>query len=257
MKLSWLECFDQIIYCSAVPQVVYCVMKSKWYELKPSAIKLRKKGYSIRDIEKALKIPRSTLSGWLKDIKLTKKQKEELHNKWKTGLDKARKRAVIWHNQQKQCRIAQAKKQAELVLSKIDIDNKHILELALAMLYLGEGDKTKETNIGSSDLLILKFFIKSLETLFKISRLDITCQLHLRIDQDERKMIHYWSKELDIPKNKFRAYKDKRTAKSRTYPHYKGVCVVRCGKVAIQRRIVHLSKKYCKIVAAGSVSSVG
>jgi hypothetical protein len=143
------------------------------------------------------------------------------------------------------------------VLSKIDINNKHILELALAMLCLGEGDKTKETNVGSSDPLILKFFIKSLETLFNVNRSDITCQLHLRIDQDEKKIIHYWSKELNIPKSKFRAYKDKRTAKSRTYPHYKGVCIVRCGKVAIQRRIVHLSKKYCKIVTARSVSSAG
>jgi len=51
-------------------------MKSKWFELKPSAKKLRKKGLSIGDIERRLKIPRSTLSGWLKDIKLTSKQRK-------------------------------------------------------------------------------------------------------------------------------------------------------------------------------------
>jgi len=38
-------------------------MKSKWYELKPDAIKLRKKGFSIGKIERRLGIPRSTLSG--------------------------------------------------------------------------------------------------------------------------------------------------------------------------------------------------
>ena len=46
-------------------------MRSKWFELKPDAIKLRKKGLSIREIELRLGIPRSTLSGWLKDIKLS------------------------------------------------------------------------------------------------------------------------------------------------------------------------------------------
>lgn len=50
-------------------------MYSKWYELKPKAVELRKEGTSIREIEKLLSIPRSTLSGWLKNIKLTTEQK--------------------------------------------------------------------------------------------------------------------------------------------------------------------------------------
>lgn len=61
-------------------------------------------------------------------------------------------------------------------------------------------------------------------------------------------MIQYWSKELGIAPNKFNTWKDKRTAKPKTYPDYKGVCVVRCGNLAIQRRIVYLSKEFCKII---------
>ena len=53
-------------------------MKSKWYELKENAIKLRQQGFSIGKIERDLGIPRSTLSGWLKNIKLTARQKELL-----------------------------------------------------------------------------------------------------------------------------------------------------------------------------------
>jgi hypothetical protein len=223
-------------------------MKSKWYELKPTAIKMRKTGCSIRDIEKTLNIPRSTLSGWFKNIKLTKKQKEQLQKNWKRGLIKARKKAAIWHKTQKQQRISQAKKEATSTLSKIDTKNKQILELALSMLYLGEGDKTKETNMGSSNPFILKFFIRSLKILFDVNPSDITCQLHLRNDQNKKELIQYWSKELGIAPNKFNAWKDKRTAKSKTYPDYKGVCIVRCGNIAIQRRIVYLSKKFCKIV---------
>ena len=45
-------------------------MQSKWFELKPTAVKLRRKGFSIGKIEYNLGIPRSTLSGWLKNIEL-------------------------------------------------------------------------------------------------------------------------------------------------------------------------------------------
>ena len=53
-------------------------MKSKWFELKSKAIYLRKQGKSIRDIEESLVIPRSTLSGWFQNIKLTDSQYKSL-----------------------------------------------------------------------------------------------------------------------------------------------------------------------------------
>jgi len=84
-------------------------MKSQWYELKDRAIKLRKRGLSIGKIERRLKIPRSTLSGWFKNIELTPKQKEKLLNDWKNGLIKAREKAVLWHNTQKEKRLQEAK----------------------------------------------------------------------------------------------------------------------------------------------------
>ena len=126
-------------------------MTSKWYELKDSAIKLRQRGFSIGEIERRLGIPRSTLSGWLKNIKLTAEQKEKLLQKWKNGLIKARQGAVVWHNAQKAERIKEAEKSAKETLKNINLNDKNILELALAFLYLGEGSKNNpETALGSS-----------------------------------------------------------------------------------------------------------
>lgn len=56
-------------------------MRSKWYEIKPEAIRLRKKGNSLKDIREILSIPLPTLSGWFKDIKLTKRQTRILKKK--------------------------------------------------------------------------------------------------------------------------------------------------------------------------------
>ena len=220
-------------------------MISRWYELKSEAIKMRENGTSIREVEKLLKIPRSTLSGWFKDIKLTKEQKDKLDKNLRASLSNARKKAVLWHNLQKEKRLQVAKNKAIKILENINFKDKNILKLALAMLYLGEGDKTNLTSIGNSNPLILKFFIKSVESLFNIDKSDIKCEIHLRSDQNEKNMIKYWSNELNIPSRAFSTVKDKRIAKSKTYSDYKGVCVVRCGKIAIQREIVSLSREFC------------
>jgi len=213
-------------------------MKSRWFELKPDAIKLRKKGFSIGKIERRLGIPRSTLSGWLRNIELSQKQKEKLTQDWKNALVKARKKAVLWHNAQKEKRLKLAEEQALKIVGDIDITDKKILELALAILYMGEGTKKKiETSMGSSDPLILKFFLAALKRLYDFDIKKIKCQLNLRADQSPEKMKRFWSKELSVPINNFGYVNlDKRTVGSKTYPYYKGVCHVLCGNVAIQRR---------------------
>lgn len=222
-------------------------MISKWYGLKSQAIKMREAGTSIREVEKLLKIPRSTLSGWFKDIKLTKSQKNKLDKKWREALNIARKKAVVWHNKQKENRILEAENEAALILSKLDTKNKNILELALSFLYLGEGTKTQSTSMGNANPIILRFFIAAVKQIYNGAKLG-RCELHLRSDQNELKEIEYWSKELQIAQENFGFVKDKRIIKSKTYLDYHGVCVVRFTSIAIQRRLVFLSHKFCNII---------
>jgi len=164
-------------------------MKSKWFELKPNAIKLRKKGFSIGKIEHRLGIPRSTLSGWLKNVELIQWQREKLSQDWKKALIQTRKKAVLWHNAQKEKRLKEAKEQALKTVAAIDINDKKIFELALAILYMGEGTKSKlETAMGSSDPLILKFFLATIKAIYNFDLKKVKCQLNLRADQNPEKM---------------------------------------------------------------------
>ncbi len=225
-------------------------MKSQWYELKSKAIAYRRKGYSLRMVEHKLGIRRSTLSYWFKDVVLTSEQKAKLLKNWGEALGKARVEAVKWHNKQKAQRLALAKSLALDSLSRINTNDKDILELALAMLYLGEGSKkSPETRIGSSDVKILKFFISGLEEVYNFDPSTIHCDLHLRADQNSVKMKKFWSRELQIPlKNFISTAFDKRTEGSVTYSHYKGVCVLNCGAAAIQRRLLYLADEFCEKV---------
>ncbi|OGE33639.1 hypothetical protein A3C59_00155 [Candidatus Daviesbacteria bacterium RIFCSPHIGHO2_02_FULL_36_13] len=227
-------------------------MKSKWYELKPKAILLRQKGTSLRKVERLLKIPRSTLSGWFKTIPLTQKQQLILKNNHRISLIKARKSAILWHNRQKALRIKSAENEAIEVFSKLNINDVSVLELALAMLYIGEGFKADSgTGMGNSDPLILKFFIKALKKCYNLDTNNIGCELHLRADQESDIARKYWSEALNLPLTNFRSVSiDKRTIGSPTYPTYHGVCVIRYGNIAIQRRLISLANKFCmKIVS--------
>jgi len=215
---------------------------------KIQAIKLRRRGLSIGKIEKLLGIHRSTLSGWLKDVQLTQKQQRKLRQDWKKGLIHAREKAVLWHNAEKEKRLQVAKKDALETLGYIDTNNKHILDLALAMLYLGEGSKkADETSMGNSDPLILKTFIEILKRNYSMDIKKLRCELYLRADQKPKKLVAFWSRELAIPKKNFRrAYLDQRTTNSKTYPTYKGVCMVRYNNVAIKRKLLDISKVFCE-----------
>lgn len=225
-------------------------MRSQWFELKSKAIAYRKKGYSLRMVEKKLGINKSTLSGWFKDVKLGSVEKAKLDKNWRNALNEARKKAVKWHNEQKQLRLLLAHSLALKTLKTLDTGKKNILELALAMLYLGEGFKsTAETGIGNSNPAILKFFIKAMCLVYDFNTSKIRCELHLRADQNPSTIKKYWSKELGIPLRNFTTINfDKRTKGSPTYSYYKGVCLLRCGNAAIQRRLIYLAEEFTKKV---------
>jgi hypothetical protein len=222
-------------------------MRSQWYKHKDEAIKLRRNGASLRDVEKKLNIPRSTLSYWFKDVTLSSFQKAKLFKNWQNALGKARIEAVKWHNEQKQIRLKQARTFALKTLSELNTRDTKILEISLAMLYLGEGAKTSlGLSLGNTNSLILKFFISSLELVYGLDRKKIHCELHLRHDQNALKIKEYWSNELNIPIENFTSVAfDLRTKGSKTYFDYKGVCVLRCSNTAIQRRLMYLAEEFC------------
>ncbi len=223
-------------------------MVSKWAHLKERAVKMRKRGASVRDIEKHLGIPRSNLSYWFRGIVLSKHHAQLLRKRHEEALITARKEAVKWHNSQKARRLDAARMDALKTLAQINITQREIVELALAILYLGEGAKKNSfTAMGNSDPRILRFFVDSLSYLYNIPRSQFKCHLHLRADQNPQALARYWSAQLDIPiENFLKPLIDKRTLGTKTYPTYKGVCAVSCGRVAIQRKLMYIATTFCE-----------
>lgn len=224
-------------------------MVSKWYESKEAALAMRRSGMSMVTIEKKLGIPRSTLSGWFRTIVLTEGQRTRLMKNSQDGWKKAREKALEWHRAQKSLRLLEAETEASKTLDELVL-SPALLDIALAMLYMGEGAKKDLTSLANSDPKILRFFLAVLRQNYGIENHSIRCDLHLRMDQDAVALKEYWAKELDVPLEQFKYVAfDKRSSGRPTYDHYKGVCVISCGHVAIQRKLVYLYNLFCERVA--------
>src|SRR3972149_5088377 len=206
-------------------------------KIKFQAIRLRKNGNSYQEIQRKLKVSKSTLHYWLVDVRLSLSQKKQLKTNWKNALIKARKIASETHRQNRLDRIAKINIEATKFIKQIKLDN-NILELFLSGLYLVDGFKISDrTGLGSSNPQILLLFITLLRRIYQIDESKLRAEIFARADQNIDKLLNFWSKFLNIPKNKFHKTQiDKRTTKNKSFMDYKGVCAVSYYDVSVQRR---------------------
>jgi hypothetical protein len=67
-------------------------------------------------------------------------------------------------------------------------------------LFWGEGAKTSKHSVklGNTDALLLKSFMKFLTTFYGINKNDFRFSLQIFTDLDHKKVLNYWTKELDV-----------------------------------------------------------
>ena len=224
-------------------------MKSFYILKKKEAIKFRQKGKSIVEIVNKLGVPKSTLSGWFKNVRLSNKQSEVLEKNKQEALVKARLLAARWHTTQKDERIKVAQSEAGTILATTTPSDLVLLEVALAFLYLGEGSKRNTMSLANSNPQILKFYLTAFDVLYGIKRNSLSYYLHLRADQNPDELILFWSKVLEVNKNRFKLPSiDKRTVNRPTTSNYKGVCVAAKGNIKVQRRLLEISAIYSNMI---------
>jgi transcriptional regulator with XRE-family HTH domain len=166
-------------------------------EEKNNAIKLRKEGMSYSQIKETLGVSKSTLSGWLSDIPLSKTRLNELrHND--LVIEKIRTTKLKTRN----TRLAQVR---NTVLKQITPLSRREFLIAGFFLYWAEGSKTKSytATLSNTDPRMIRAFINWLK-LLEVSLDRMYIRLHLYADMNEVKEIEYWSNELKISKKHFR-----------------------------------------------------
>lgn len=166
------------------------------------AVFLRKQGKSYSEIAQSVSISISTLSGWLRNIPLSKKNRELLLFKKKQGQLKGALK-------KKNLRI---KKEMEIhSMSAKDIRKitKRELFLLGALAYWCEGAKQREGNISqrvvfmNSDPNLVNLFLRWLRDICHVSEDKILYSLYIHETGDQERALEYWAQKLEISRKSF------------------------------------------------------
>jgi len=206
-------------------------MKTKT-EKKQLARQLRHAGYSYSEINKEVKVSKSTLSLWLRDIRLSDEQIKKLE-----GRQISRHKA--WEKKKKE-RIQKTKKILSSSMREADdlIDNP--LFLSGLMLYWAEGTKYSEAiNFSNSDPIMIQLIMKWFREICNVPESKFRINLHIHELHIRKDVEKYWSQLTGIPLSQFhKSYIKPTSLKHRKNILYEGTCLIRISDVNLFRRIM-------------------
>jgi len=205
---------------------------------KLKARELRKKGFSIKEIQKELKVSRSSISLWVRDIKLTKKQLKKLYLNKNTGALKGSIIAAMNKIKERERLTQKLKKEGEKEIGKMSKRDRFIAGVAL---YCGEGSKRDgDVSFANSDPKIIKFMVEWFQEFCNISPKKLKGNLYLHEGLNEGKAKKFWSKLIGIPISQFgKTYIAKNNPQRlRKVKHIYGVLRVRVSNVWLHRKIM-------------------
>lgn len=163
----------------------------------------RKKGLSLKEIATRLKTSKSSVSQWVRDIELTKRQIAFL--KHKTFLKEIiKKRVTTRLNNERQKReliINQHKKS----LSHVKLTPKDLAFIG-STLYWAEGgksDKSRMFKFSNSDPEMIRVMMSFLNKSCQVPKEKLRGHIHLHPHLNPKKAEQYWSKISNIPLKQF------------------------------------------------------
>ncbi len=169
-------------------------------ELKEKAIELRKKGKTYSEILKVIPVAKSTLSLWLREVGLSKPQKQIITEKRIMGQMRGAEA-------QRNKRIKKQNSIVNTALNEIKtISNRELWLIGIA-LYWAEGSKEKEYRTSSrvafsnSDPKMIMIFIKWVRQYLDISMEDIYADLYIHESHryNINNVVSKWSEILGLP----------------------------------------------------------
>ncbi|PJC54530.1 MAG: hypothetical protein CO028_01905, partial [Candidatus Levybacteria bacterium CG_4_9_14_0_2_um_filter_35_21] len=213
--------------------------------LKERAINLRREGLSYSEILQKIPIAKSTLSLWLRSVRLSKVQKQRLTEKKLLAIQEGAQSRKKWRIDATELIRKQAYLEIKEKIKKIDTRDLWLMGI---MLYLAEGAKDKEYRPGesvifsNSDPQMIKIFLKWLEICLQIPVEDI--QLSIYIHENHKygieKVKSFWSNATGFSMGRFdKIYYKKHKIKvhrKNTEDSYSGLLRIRIRKSSVLNR---------------------
>lgn len=204
------------------------------FKEKIKAQKLRRKGFSYREILKQMKVSKASLSIWLREIELTDDQKNRLLNKSERAIYDVAKRKVA-------ARIKKTKDIMESGIKEVRLLKNNPLFLVGLALYWAEGAKnsTESVKFVNSDEKMIVLIMRWLREICKVPEKKFRIHIHMHSLHCKNNIIEHWSKITDISKKQFyKPYIKPTSLGQRKNILYNGTCSVAVNDKDLFRKIM-------------------
>jgi transcriptional regulator with XRE-family HTH domain len=208
------------------------------------ARRLRRQGLSVREIERRLKVSKSSVSLWVRDVPLTAEQLERLRRN--NGRHPRQVKAAM-----RKAHVARERRRTYQTEGRALARRGDTLHAAGAMLYWAEGSKNRNAaRIANADPEVLRFFLRFLRTYFDVDgdRVRVTCNLFADHLERQREIEQFWLDALELPRtslcrsivNVYSKYSQKKRKNRLPY----GTCRLCVNSTAVVQNIFGAIQEY-------------
>ena len=180
------------------------ILRMALHKMREKAQELRHDGVSINEIVRRLGAKKSTVSYWCRNIRLTSKQVQLLAKKKTIGGQIGILRAA---EKKRRLRILATINEMRRGSADVGRLTKRDLFMLGVALYWGEGYKkgNEECGFTNSDPYIIQLFIRWMEQIYGIERVDFILRLSINAAHKTRaqEIQRFWSKITKIPESQF------------------------------------------------------
>lgn len=214
-------------------------------DLKLKAIQLRKKGFSMEEIHRKLKISKSTASLWSRNVVLNSTAVARIE---KLGNAGRKKGEMVRRNKREKLilEIIQNHQKGLKRLPKSIFLNK----LFCSLLYWCEGEKRNSSVVFvNSDPILVETFLRLLRSAFSLDERKFRVVLHLHPYHKENKQKKFWSTITKISVNQFNKVYWKNNGGKNLNPNYPGCVSIRYHDHLVEKELQQLWKLFGKMGA--------
>lgn len=181
---------------------------------KQSALKLRLQGKSYNEIRHLLSIPKSTLSGWFRDMILPHSAQERLKKRFQERSLAGLLKQSIFQTQAAQNRARTIRTQAKNNVGSLSSRD---LKIAGIALYWAEGYKRPivvkgkikthhPVRMSNSDPYLVALFLRFLREICQVSEERIRVSVHHYEHQNTGYLLEFWSRTTGISSGQFKSF---------------------------------------------------
>lgn len=161
---------------------------------------LRKCGKSINQIVQETGFSKASISVWVRDIVLTPEQQKRIS---------LRGRSIESIEKRRTSRLLNEQRKRQMVIDQAKLDIRHIsrddLKIIGAILYLGEGSKTKRgsAKLSNSDPAVIMIIMEFFRKVCLVPEEKFRIHIHTFSNANVEKTEAYWSKITGVPRDQF------------------------------------------------------